>query len=411
MTKAKGPRAKRSPAAPRAVGRRPRPGRLAAWGAGLALAVGILAARSEVARAVYQRMPLGSLEQFTRDHPDAEAAAVLGRRLIDAGDSGRAVEALRAFTDARTAPGDLWLLRAEAELEVGEDRLAYGSARVGLGSAAHPARGHWILGRVADRAGSEDEAQAEFRRSTDLDPALADAWIRRGRYSLRYAMPGTALEQFRRALAAAPRGDEAAVGSAEALVAMGRLPEAEAAARDAVAWNPASARAHFWLGRILAAEGDPARAREAEAELKTATARSTSPELCQHYLGALYLQQGEIERALEAFRAAIASQPLQKTSYPLLAQCYRRLGRAAEAEEVLRNYCRLDEIDLTSAQLEYRVWAAPRDVRLRLELARVYLKFGRPDLARTQLDMAQRLAPYSPAVQELLARLPPAGRG
>jgi tetratricopeptide (TPR) repeat protein len=411
----KGRRTRKPTSAGRGEGPRRAPtARVAALGAAVALVLVLLALRGAVSRAAYQRMPLPDLERFSREHPGAGAAAVLGRRLIEAGEFRRAAEALRSATDRESAPGDLWLLRAEAELRAGDDRLAYASARVGLPTAAHPARGHWILGQVAERAGSEEEAQAEFRRATDLDPTLTDAWLRRGRYSLRYSLPGTALEEFRRALAGAARSDDAAVGVAEALLSMGRLAEAEAEARNAVAWNPGSAKAHFWLGRILAARGGaqgvPGQAGEAEAEYKASISHSSEPGPAYHHLGAFYLQQGEVESAAEAFRAAIASQPLQKTSYVLLAQCYRRLGRAGDAERVLRTYRHLEEMDLASAQLEYQVWAAPRDAPLRLRLAQVYLKFGRPDLARAQVERARRLAPDSPDVKRMLAQLSSAAR-
>jgi thioredoxin-like negative regulator of GroEL len=123
----------------------------------------------------------------------------------------------------------------------------------------------------------------------------------------------------------------------------------------------------------------------------------------------LAFQRGEYEAARAEFEQVLRDYPLHKQSYPVLAQCYRRLRRPADAARVLKSYAALDTMDLDTAPLEYSLWAMPDNVALRVKLARLYVKYRRPDLAATQVALALETNPGYPdalRLQEELRKKP-----
>ena len=66
---------------------------------------------------------------------------------------------------------------------------------------------------------------------------------------------------------------------------------------------------------------------------------------------------------------------------------------AIAAERLGIEYRKIDEMDLATAPLEYSVWAMPDNTALRMRLARLYVRYHRPDLALTQVERILELNP------------------
>lgn len=371
----------------------------------VAAAVGFMR-REAILRAIDARMPLAALEKRVKDNPgDTRGVEVLSARLLAARQPARALNILRAATEHGEVPANLWVRRGEAALLTGDGQDAERSAQAALRLSPRMARAHWVLAEACNMQERREDAQAEYRKTTDLDPTHATAWTKMGQYSLHHGINSAAVEQFQHALAASPRSSMAAVGLAQAFFSMGRLPEAERAARDAVDWQPNFAEPHLWLARILAARVENPDPDAAEAEFKEAIRLSPTSPAGYHFLGAFYLQRGDAAQAAEPLQQAIRLVPLLKSNYPLPIKCLRQLGRTAEADELQRKYQVLDAEDADFKRLETLVAQAPRDTGLRLKLAEVYLKHGRVEWARQEADKLKRLAPDSQELKTLMAEL------
>jgi len=120
------------------------------------------------------------------------------------------------------------------------------------------------VGMARLQEGRTGEAEAHFRRALELDPSCTEARVNLGILLLeRGEVEG--LDLLREAVAKAPRSTPARLNLASALWRLGRLDEAEAQLRAAVAQDPESAEALRRLGALLLDPGRRGGPRPAEA--------------------------------------------------------------------------------------------------------------------------------------------------
>lgn len=177
--------------------------------------------------------------------------------------------------------------------------------------------------------------------------------------------------------------------------AQGRLPEAEAEFRRAIALGPTPTE-WYALGDLLASQQ---RYAEAAQCFRQSVARSFGPSESYRALGQSYLALGQPRRALEAFDNALRSSRYQGPADSLGQGFTARtlLGRAA-ALLILR------DAPAAVAALERAVTLAPSDPRLRLALAEALLAAGRLPEAARAVAQARQLGASGPAVDQLEAR-------
>jgi tetratricopeptide (TPR) repeat protein len=107
---------------------------------------------------------------------------------------------------------------------------------------AEEARVHYQAGVKLADLGREDEALREWRTAVELDPELVDAHYNLGQLHYNFGHHELALEAWRKAEALAPTDFEIAKKVVQALNALGRGGDAEAAtARLVELWRSASA--------------------------------------------------------------------------------------------------------------------------------------------------------------------------
>ena len=107
------------------------------------------------------------------------------------------------------------------------------------------------------------------------------------------------------------------------------------------------------------------------------------------------LSAGHVDAAESEFRAALAADASSASAHAGLAEIYRRRGQLDDSAKELQ------------ASLEIRDSAV-----VRTALARIYLAQKKPDLARTEVERALKLAPKYPdakALLENLQKVKPAG--
>jgi type IV pilus assembly protein PilF len=113
------------------------------------------------------------------------------------------------------------------------------------------------------------EAQAQFQRAIELEPAYAEAQHNLGLAHAEQGRFDEAIGRYQKALSiptyATPEVAYHNLGNA--YMAQGKLPEAEEAFRAAIQMDPRMTSAHFGLGTVLLRAGRP---EEARAALRTA---------------------------------------------------------------------------------------------------------------------------------------------
>src|SRR5262249_42660296 len=157
-----------------------------------------------------------------------------------------------------------------------------------------------------------------LERALRIDPQYSDARVNLGVSYVRLGRYSDALEQFEKAATTGPASATLYGNLAYALYALGRLPDAEQAARRALALDSRYVKAHYLLGSLLARRVRPdslALAPEAALHLRLGSADIPHAfiEIAQVYLAEgdrlsaaeevrLYLQSGNTHRRAEAER-------------------------------------------------------------------------------------------------------------
>lgn len=353
-----------------------------------------------------RKLPVERLAAHMKDHPgDLEAVLLLARKHLAAGHAGDAEQVLRSFLERDAGHPEAWLLRSQAELEGGKLAPAFASLQVALPYLQHSGEAHFRLGLLRERRGDEQAAEAGFRRAVQLSPRHAGAHLALGRSALAHRHYQPALEHLETVIRMEPRNAAALELLSIAHRYLGSLPEAERYARAAQAVDPGSARTWLTLAQALQEQATPAALAEAEQAYREALKREPKLSEAHHQLGKIRFVKGEYALAASELQRAINLQPLNRLPYPTLIQCYLRLGQDQRAQQTRQAYERVNEMDLSTAPLEYSIYAMPHNTALRMRLARLYLRYQRPDLAREQLAKVMEQNPSHSEARKLHRQL------
>jgi superkiller protein 3 len=255
-----------------------------------------------------------------------------------------------------------------------------------------------------ERDGNAPAALALYWEAAGLAPRDPEIQFRLGQALERIGALDAAIDAYRQALAARPQFREASNSLILTLVKAGKGPEARERAQALITARAGDPDAHFTLGLALSEQDvDEAirsfhrvlelaprhalarynlalvlkradRTREAIDELTRAI--EVDPRAEAHYtLGTIYWQQGDLDRAETALRAALAADPRYVDAHQTLGAVLAARSQWAPAIEALRRAIELRP-DLTSA---------------RYTLARVLRQSGDERAARREQDEADRL--------------------
>ena len=166
-------------------------------------------------------------------------------------------------------------------------------ARRALGADAGCVPAHFAMGRLLQAAERYDEAEASYRRVTELDPANAQAQTNLGCM----------------------------------LHLQGRIGEAVACYRRALQLEPGQPEA---LRNFSLVAGGPEEIAEALAGFERHVASHPGDAAAQQQLGHLYVQVGRHDEALAAYERALALDPQRPEFHFAMGQLLLLLGRYAE---------------------------------------------------------------------------------
>ncbi len=243
------------------------------------------------------------------------------------------------------------------------------------------------LGDSLMQAGLEGAGRDAMAGVTGSDPALyASAQMAIGESLTREGQGEAAAEAFSRAVAAAPRAQDAALAfasslndqnrHAEALAvlegpafadgssvdaltqravslrALGREPEAEAALRVVLDAEPENAAALALLGGLWL---DARRVEEGAALIARAAAAAPDDASVQGALGWSQFRQGDFDAAVTTLEAAVDARPADPVVSDHLGDAYWRVGREREARFMWRRALSLTPASALQARLERKL--------------------------------------------------------
>jgi tetratricopeptide (TPR) repeat protein/TolB-like protein len=258
------------------------------------------------------------------------------------------------------------------------------------------------LGIALDRQGKTPDARVNLRRATELDPDEDDYPFNLGLMAFRANEFAAASGYFRDAAEREPDNPDDRALLIQALEKAGNKAEADQE-REAVA----EALGPNALPVIhIDAKGDAlARLERIKTELditalrleietqesagNSAAANGTAETPGTHIRrGRQKLSAGSLDAAESEFRAALGADPANASAHWELAEVDRRRGKLDDAVKELQ------------ASLEARDSAVVRTM-----LARIYLDQKKPDLARSEVERAVKLAPNYAEAKKLLEHL------
>ena len=182
-------------------------------------------------------------------------------------------------------------------------------------------------------AGRLAEAEQGYRQILAAAPTHADSLHMLGVLALQTGHPAAALAHIEQAIARSPRSALFHANRANALLALGRAPEAEGACREALRHQRTAAEAWATLGHALS---DQARAAEAVDAYQEALRRNPRlPEL-HTGLGLALHDVARLEDAADVLAEAARRAPGDPVAENNLAGVLKDLGRLAEAEALYR---------------------------------------------------------------------------
>ena len=260
----------------------------------------------------YSYLRAGMANEHTGDHKGAERAY------------RRGLEVAPDNVELRNALG--WTL-----FQDGRPEEAVAEYERALAADPKHAKAHNNLALALVELGRLEEAAKHFEQSVALDPK-PEIYSDLGFVMFQLGKPDDAVADYKKALALDPSCPSAHVNMAVAAVQAGDLATAEAHYRKALPGRP-TAETHNGLGYVLGREG---RLDGAIAEYRKAI--EIDPKFTPAYnnLAEALVAQGDLEQAVQYYRASLAEHP-SAAVYNALGIVLRRLGRTDEAAEQFRN--------------------------------------------------------------------------
>jgi len=222
-------------------------------------------------------------------------------------------------------------------------------------------------------------AEAACRAALDADPTLKETEMALGRLYLASGRHEQAEAVYRSLLRRAPRDADVYIGLARALVRSKRMEEAEQNFREAVVVEPGYWQTYNALGGFLFSAGRSVEAASIYARVTDLTPGNPTG---FNNLGAARLAAGQLDAAARAFEQSNRLEP-SRSAYGNLGTAYYYLGRLDDSEAMFGKALEL-------APEDYQLWFGRAD-------ARWYMP-QRRELARSDYLRAAALAEQSLAV-------------
>jgi tetratricopeptide (TPR) repeat protein len=234
----------------------------------------------------------------------------------------------------------------------------------------------FVSGMINDHEGRYEQAQADFQRAVELEPAHGDAWRQLGRSFDNANQSDQALAAYAKAIEAQPDYFRNHQELGSFYFTRGEYEEAVRHYRRVVELAPDLAIAHYALSAPYLGMG---RYAEAEQELRLSIGLQPTASAFEG-LGLARMYQGQDREAIPLLLRALEIGPKRSLHYMNLGTAYRRSGSPREAEQAYRK-----ALDLAEARLATN----PRDAYEKSCLAYLCARLG--DRRRAEAETTQAL--------------------
>ena len=258
---------------------------------------------------------------------------------------GRLWEAQQQFDKASAAyeraialaPNDPDALLSLVKLDVAQGHADRAKTRLGTLLATRPDHlfAHGLLGEVLALSGHPQEADAQFREASRVNPKWIAPWLGRGGLWLAQKQPDQAIQVIQAGLKANPDSEELHMLLASAYSGQGQIDNAITAYDGALGLNPRNVLAANNLAVLLVDyKGDPQNLQRAFALSRDFEKEAPHP-LFLDTLGWVRFKMGQQEDALRLMKDAVAKAPEDPTLNYHLGMAFYQFGKRAEARTYL----------------------------------------------------------------------------
>lgn len=283
-------------------------------------------------------------------------------------------------------PNDLGAMigMSNAYSALGKHDLAINGLRQVLDKDPRNLKAIHSLATIYLNQGRASDAMAMAERAIAIDPSDGMGYLNKGSAFQLMGKEDEATEQYLLAISHSPDLAEAYGNLAQIYIGKNMLDKALEFATKGLEIEPSRAPLHYVMGMVYDAQG------EAEKAIKSySNAVALDSSFVPGYLaaGGLFLRRGDFDRAIEFANKAI------RHKSPYRVQAYDLRGTTYFARR-----------DLEKARADYQaaIEVDPNYIPARINLAKVFLSEGKPQIAVKQLEAALAIQPNNPEAQTLL---------
>lgn len=275
-------------------------------------------------------MPAQSSRAISSNHQRIAAEAFdEGQNAQQHGDLNGAVKLYTAAVSSDPSLFQAYYQRATALLALGRENDAEADLKKVTELEPKFARAHRALGQMWLDRGQTEAAARELAQAAELEPKLTGVRIYYASALLKLGKPEPAIEQSRAAIElheASPLA-YALLGLAEERV--GKQTEAFADYSRAIELDSTNATAHEGRGRLLEAQGEMAKAiEEYSAAYRSQPSREAAIKLAD-----LHKRAGQLQAAIQLYRRLLLEKPDDLASRMEMASLMAENGQADEADK------------------------------------------------------------------------------
>lgn len=319
---------------------------------------------------------------------------------LSASESGRPLDAEREWKSAlRLDPRrpEPYLLLAQLYLHGGRPDLAIPLLERLRELAPRYPHALCTLADSYTRAGETKKGFQTARQATLIEPNCARGHAIAGIHFGEQQDSRSAIAELARAVALAPGDDQIALSLAQTHLDASNLTAAEEIARDVLSRNPSYATAWYTLARSYARR-TPTPGNLKEAVRSYEKAIEFNPALADAFaeIGRLKLLAGDPGGAIRPLQHLYSKGVRTKETLFNLAAAYRRLGDAARAEQMSRQFRAISEFESRYAATEKRFSIDPTNLTVALDLAELRVAAKEAEDALPLLQMVIEGRPRDP---------------
>ena len=277
------------------------------------------------------------------DPKHVDARVNLGKLLEQEGDFEGAAAALKEALALADQRADLYVMLGQDQRRTEKYSEAIQSFRRALELDPQVPGAHYGLGMTLRSLGDVPAAGSEFELALKLNPDDALAHYQLGRFMILQKELLEAARHLEESVRLKPDLADAYAKLGVVYKSLGKNEQAEKAFRTAVRLNPQMEKAAYGLAQLLQAEGKTAEAQKAFEQVRELKANSSAlaDASSLNATGVVRMNSGELDEALEKFRAALTLDPTYAAAAYNQGLVLARQGKTPEAIQSFRTAIRL----------------------------------------------------------------------